>query len=46
MKRKTVVAVIVCIVTFFINMYFSTNVHEVMNGTFGGVTTLSFFHCI
>ena len=46
MKRKTVVAVIVCIVTFFINMYFSTIVHEVMNGTFGGVTSLSFGHCI
>jgi|LSQX01.3.fsa_nt_gb type IV secretion system protein VirD4 len=46
MKRKTIVAVIVCIAAVFINVYFSTIVHELMNKSFGGVTTLSLTHCI
>lgn len=46
MKRKTIVAVIVCIAALFINMYFSTIVHELLIGIFGGVKTLSVNHCI
>ena len=46
MKRKSIVAVIVCIAALFLNLYFSTIVHELMNKSFGGITTLSLGHCI
>lgn len=46
MKRKTIVAVIVCIAAVFINMYFSTIVHELLNKTFDGVNTMTITHCI
>lgn len=46
MKRKTIVAAVVCIAAVFINMYFSTIVHEVLNKTFEGVNTLTMAHCI
>lgn len=46
MKRKTIVAAIICIVALFFNMYFSTLVHELLNKTFGGVHTLTMAYCI
>ena len=46
MKRKSIVAVIICIAALFINIYFSTIVHELMNQSFKGVTSLTLSHCI
>lgn len=36
----------VCIAAFFVNVYFSTIAHELMNRSFNGVSSLSFARCI
>lgn len=46
MKRKLIVAAAVCVVAFFVNVYFSTIVHELMNKSFDGISSLSFARCI
>ena len=40
MKRKTIVAAVVCISAVFINIYFYKNVHDVLNKNFYGLNTL------
>ena len=46
MKRKLGVAAAVCVAAFFVNVYFSTIVHELMNKSFGGISSLSFARCV
>lgn len=46
MKRKLIVAAAVFVAALFVNLYFSTILHQLMSNSFDGIKTISFEDCM